>query len=278
MQKATAVISGSASQDTSPPDTLAFYCDVLRSLNQHSLPYLVGGAYAFNHYSGINRKTEDFDIFIAHADYDRISQALAREGYTTELTYPHWLGKVRCNGNVIDLIFSSGNGIANVDKAWFDHATSATILGVPTRLCPPEEMIWSKAYIMEKERFDGADIAHLILACGKQLDWQRLLARFEPHWRLLLSHLTLFGFIYPTHRDVVPTWLMEHLVDLLKSDTREPLPTDNICGGTLLSREQYLNDIDKGGYKDARIEPLGNMSEQDTALWTKAIARKWDDT
>ncbi len=273
MHNATAVLSGSTPL---PQDTLAFYSDFLQSLNQHSLPYLVGGAYAFNHYTGINRETQDFDVFIARADYDRISQALARSGYSTELTYPHWLGKVRCNGNIIDLIFSSGNGIANVDDAWFEHSTAATILGVSTRLCPPEEMIWSKAYIMEKERFDGADIAHLILACGENMDWRRLLARFEPHWRLLLSHLTLFGFIYPTHRDVVPGWLMEELVDRLKDDTRDPLPTENVCGGTLLSREQYLNDVIERGYKDARVAPLGNMSEQDTELWTKAIARKWD--
>ena len=26
-------------------------------------------------------------------------------------------------------------------------------------------MIWSKAFIMERERFDGADVAHLLLHC-----------------------------------------------------------------------------------------------------------------
>lgn len=273
MQNTTAVIT---EKKLLPQDTLDFYRDVLQTLNRHSLPYLVGGAYAFNYYSAINRRTQDFDIFVARNNYDEITQVLHTCGYETDLTYPHWLGKVRCNGYIIDLIFSSGNGIANVDEAWFDHSTAADILGVPTRLCPPEEMIWSKAFIMEKERFDGADIAHLILACGEQLDWQRLLARFEPHWRLLLSHLTLFGFIYPTHRNLVPDWLMENLISRLKDDANTPLPEEHICGGTLLSREQYLNDVIERGYQDARIAPLGNMSEHDAVLWTKAIARKWD--
>ncbi len=58
-------------------------------------------------------------------------------------------------------------------------------------------MIWSKAFIMERERYDGADIAHLILACGRDLDWRRLLGRFGRRWRVLLSHLVLFGFVYP---------------------------------------------------------------------------------
>jgi hypothetical protein len=45
------------------------------------------------------------------------------------------------------------------------------VLGVPVRLCPPEEIIWSKAFIMERERYDGADISHLIRACQGRLDW-----------------------------------------------------------------------------------------------------------
>ena len=32
------------------------------------------------------------------------------------------------------------------------------------RLIPVEEMIWSKGLIMERERFDGADVTHLIRA------------------------------------------------------------------------------------------------------------------
>jgi len=42
-------------------------------------------------------------------------------------------------------------------------------------------MIWSKAFIMERDRYDGADIAHIIRTCGKGLDWSRLLHRFGSH-------------------------------------------------------------------------------------------------
>ena len=40
------------------------------------------------------------------------------------------------------------------------------LLGVPVKHCAPEEMIWMKAYIMERERFDGADIAHILRCCA----------------------------------------------------------------------------------------------------------------
>ena len=75
---------------------------------------------------------------------------------------------------------------------------------MPVQIAPAEETIWSKAFVMERERFDGADVAHLILGHGDKLDWQRLLERFGPHWRVLLAHLVLFGFIFPSARSRVP--------------------------------------------------------------------------
>jgi hypothetical protein len=33
-----------------------------------------------------------------------------------------------------------------------------------------EEVIWSKAFVTERERYDGADIMHVLLACAETLD------------------------------------------------------------------------------------------------------------
>jgi hypothetical protein len=66
----------------------------------------------------------------------------------------------------VDVIWSSGNGIANVDPSWFEYALEEDVLGQHVFLCPPEEMIWSKAFVMERERFDGADVI-LVLARGR---------------------------------------------------------------------------------------------------------------
>src|SRR4030095_12962312 len=104
----------------------------------------------------------------------------------------------------VDLIFSSGNGVAEVDDDWFRHAVEGEVLGLRVQLTPPEESIWSKAYVMERERYDGADVAHLLHTQADRLDWQRLVRRFGPHWRVLLSHLIVFGFIYPADRARIP--------------------------------------------------------------------------
>src|SRR5207244_12401855 len=97
----------------------------------------------------------------------------------------------------IDLIFSAGNGVAAVDETWFDNAVDERVIGMECKLIPAEEMIWSKGLIMERERFDGADVAHVIHAVGAKLDWRRLLARYDQHWRALYAHIILFGYIYP---------------------------------------------------------------------------------
>ncbi len=260
--------------DSPAADTVAFYRHVLETLNASSTEFLIGGAYALNRYTGINRHTRDLDIFIRRKDLDTISDALQAAGYTTELAFPHWLAKVHLNGAYIDLIFSSGNGIAEVDDAWFEHANDAPVLGIPTKICPAEEMIWSKAFIMERERYDGADIIHLLRARGDQLDWQRLFRRFDAHWRILLNHLILFGFVYPAQRNLVPAAIMDELLARLRHESHSTPPQHDICLGTLLSREQYLNDIEQQGLQDGRVVPVGNMSQEDIETWTQAIPDK----
>ena len=254
-------------------DESSFYQRVLQALAASGVPVLVGGAYAFAAYTGIERGTKDLDLFLRRADFDAALRILAKEGYATELKFPHWLGKAHCGPWCVDLIFNSGNGVTRVDDAWFEHAVDAPILGVPAKLVPAEEMIWSKAFVMERERYDGADVAHLLHVRAERLDWGRLLDRMGPNWRLLLSHLVLFGFIYPGERALVPSAVMKDLVNRLLAELEVPTRDSKVCQGTLLSRAQYLVDVDEWGYEDARIVPRGSMTAEQIEEWTAAIDR-----
>lgn len=247
--------------------SVAFYRDVLRHLLRDGVPFLVGGGYAFRHYTGIDRITRDFDVFMSPEGVPGLLERLASAGMRVEMVFPHWLAKIRSGDDYVDIIFSSGNGLARVDPIWFEHATDASVLDIPVKLCPIEEMIWSKGFIMERERFDGADIVHLIHAVQGALDWNRLRARFGPHGRVLLAHLLMFGYVYPGHRHEIPVNLMRELFD-----GAEPpdAPRDEAeCRGTLLSRSQYLPDLERG-YHDARLAPAGSMTPEQIALWTEA--------
>jgi hypothetical protein len=255
------------------PQTRAFYRQALDALRQADVPFLVGGAYALNHYTGIVRHTKDFDLFIRRGDVPRVLAALAGIGCRTEVTFEHWLGKAFKGDDFVDVIFNSGNGLCPVDDGWFAHAEAGTVLGEPVGLCPAEEMIWQKAYIMERERYDGADVNHLIRARGPRLDWARVVARFGDNWRVLLSHLVLFGFVYPAERDKVPSHVLTELTRRLTAEVRAGGEDGQVCRGTVLSREQYLTDTAAWGYQDARLPPQGKMTEEQVTHWTAAIER-----
>jgi predicted nucleotidyltransferase len=259
-------------EDEVAPDTAAFYRRALRTLVDAEIPFLVGGAFAHACFTGIRRSTKDLDLFLRRQDLDRVQAVMQAQGWDTQLTYPHWLAKVYAGEDFIDLIFNSGNGLTPVDDGWFHDNGWAVVLGVPVRVANMEDSMLSKAYIMERERYDGADIAHLLQANAERIDWARLVERFGAHWRVLLAHLTLFGFIYPGERQRIPAWVMEHLTDKLKAETAQPPARDErVCAGTLISREQYLHDVERLGYTDGRLTPASTMTECDVALWTRAI-------
>ncbi|MEO6055760.1 MAG: hypothetical protein ABIQ49_02890 [Gemmatimonadales bacterium] len=248
----------------------AYYRQAMEVLTRAQVPFLVGGAFAFVHQAGIDRSTKDLDIFVRPADVHRLLEVCTAAGYEAQLVFSHWLAKIRSGPSFIDVIFSSGNGLAVVDDQWFAHATEQNVLGLNVQVAPAEESVWSKAFVMERERFDGADVSHILLAYGDRFDWHRLLERFGPHWRVLLAHLILFGFIYPSARSRVPAWVAQKLMDRLRPELDAPDAEDPVCYGTLLSWSQYLGDVFGGTFRDARIRPYGSLSAEEVARWTSA--------
>ncbi len=234
------------------PETRAFYRGALDILQETQLPFLIGGAWAFGCYTEITRDTKDLDVFIRPEDVEGMLKALGAVGYRTELTDTVWLAKAFHGHDLVDLIFNSGNGIVRVDDEWFQYAVEGELLGTAVRLIPVEEMIWSKSFVATRERYDGADLAHLLRAYSERMDWARLLRRFGPHWRLLYSHLILFGLIYPGERARIPNWVMDRMRDQLDEELTAPPPRDQICNGTLLSNTQYRIDVEQWGYRDGR--------------------------
>jgi hypothetical protein len=264
---------------TSRPDTLAhnFYRDALDILQQANVPVLVGGAFAQEYFTGISRNTKDLDLFLMERDLQRALTVLNSGGFRTEVAFSHWLGKAydMNGGQFIDIIFNSGNGLCKVDESWFDQAPEADVFGRMVKFCPVEESIWQKAFIMERERYDGADIAHLLRAQGDKLDWNRLLRRFGEHWRVLLSYITLFGYIYPTERTRIPDWVQRKLSDLFAGEIGRDACGENVCAGTFLSRAQFLVDIDDWGYRDMRTPEL--MTPEAVERWTAAAGEEKKD-
>ena len=274
-RRATAPPPASSLEEEVGPAVAAFYRAVLQALVDARIPFLVGGALAHAHHTGVRRPTKDLDLFIRKADGPRIAQLLQSHGWRTDLPYPHWLAKVHSGPAFIDLIFGTGNGLTPVDAAWFRRNRRTTVLGVPVRLVNVEDSLLTKAFIMERERYDGGDIAHLLLAHAERFDWPGLLERFGPHWRVLLAHLSLFGFIYPGERHRIPGWVLAELAQRLAREGQAPsAERATVCDGTLLSRAQYLHDVQQLGFRDGRLDGTGSMTAEDVAIWTAAIGKE----
>src|SRR5262249_60281803 len=60
------------------------------------------------------------------------------------------------------------------------------------------------------------------------------------------------------------------LVDRLARD-ENGRTEERLCRGPLLSRAQYLVDVEQWGYQDARLRPRGAMSAEQVGRWTAGI-------
>jgi hypothetical protein len=249
---------------------LEFYREGLQALDRAGVQYLVGGGYAMQHYACIHRRTKDLDIFVRPGESRFALDTLDSAGYRIEWPWPHFLGRAVSEGDAfIDVLYNSANGLTEVDDEWFEHSTEAELFERTVRLVPSEEMLWSKCFVQERDRFDGADVAHLLLRCGSSLDWSRLLRRCEGHDAVLLGHLIFFGYIYPTEPSV-PEWVHAELARRIQV---QKAPAERICRGTNLAPHQYRTDIDQWDFIDARRRPHGPLRLDDIARITPAEAQ-----
>jgi hypothetical protein len=259
-----------------PEDERVVYRRALQVLNDTGIPYVVSGLYAVYEYTGIYRKTKDLDLFVEPTRVVEAARALKADGFRVRLEQAHWLAKALRDGKQVDLIFGTGNGLSFIDAAWHEHSRAGILAGEPVRVAPPEEMLWHRLFVSERHRSDVADVLHLILCRGDELDWQRLLERVNEHWRLLLAQIHLYDFVYPGHRDAIPQWVRADLYQRAQAAIDEQGDPE-VCQGTLISRFSYNIDVIEWGFRDLRKEAtVATRQLPIVAEITRSSV--WDDT
>lgn len=228
-----------------------FYRKAVKLLNKGGCEFLLGGGFAFYHYTGIHRDTKDLDLFCKSSEYPKLVGLLEENGYRTEIPDSRWIAKAFDDeNNYIDLIFDTPNGVCPVDDTWFQRAERCTFGGVNIRALSAEELIWCKIYVQNRERFDGSDVNHLMLTRGERLDWKHLFNRLDRHWHLLLAQLLNFQFVYPSeYQKIIPKWLFDELMRRAEEQYHLPPPAERVCRGPLLDQTQYGVDIKEWNYK-----------------------------
>ena len=232
------------------PVAEAFYCEVLQLMAQSEIPFLVSGTYALSSYTGIDRPTKDVDVFAKAGDALRLLAFFREHGFDTVVVDERWLARVTRGELFVDIIYNMPTVSVHVTDEWFENAPEATLFGATVRLVPPTQFIWSKIFVQDHHRYDGADVAHMILKKHREIDWHQLLSHMELYWEVLLIALLNFRFIYPSERDLVPRWLLDELLERLKAQEEMPPSGIRICRGRLLSPTDFVVDVSEWGFAD----------------------------
>ena len=236
-------------------ETRDIFRRVLLSMNGAKIPYVVGGAFALHQHSGFWRVAKDLDLFLPPRYVDRAMETLARAGFPSWRKHPEWLAQVIADQYQVDLIYGMGNWLQFVDEDYIRYAPTGKVLGVRCKIMAAEEVVYSKAFVAARDRYDAGDIFHVLATTARRLDWQRILKRFGEHWEVLLSHLIMFRYVYPSHRDDIPPEVMDELLARLEQTRREPWSDGKITRGFLLDPNgTYALDVREWGYRDARQE------------------------
>ena len=191
-----------------PPDEWRVYQNVIRHAREAGVRFAFGGAFATAVYTGEFRNTKDFDFYVTPADRDRMIAAVARAGladHYERLSYDRqWIYRASRGDIIVDTIWAMANQRATVDEGWLTRGPEVTILGERLRAIPVEELIWSKLYVLQRERCDWTDVFNLLDARAESVDWTHLIARLEDDAPLLAGALDVFAWVAPDRVAAIP--------------------------------------------------------------------------
>ena len=263
-------ITSSADPDFTAEQIELFHA-VLQHLNERHVPYVVAGAAALREHTGIARNTKDLDLFLPAEHVEDALQSLQEEGFETEVNDPVWLAKAHRGDYFVDLISGMSNAVIVVDQSWIDRGIPCEQFGAKVKVLAPEELIASKLFVTRRERFDGADIAHVIYGTRGKIDWDRLMNLVGEHWEMLLWSLILFGYVYPAHTEYVPRSLWDSLLNRLRTKLDHPDPQARFRG-SLIDPPMFNIDVTEWGlpnimeeYRAQRLARIDRPAEEPAA-------------
>jgi hypothetical protein len=169
---------------------------------------------------------------------------LRQVGFECEVRDPVWLAKAWRDGFFVDLITGMSNGLIVVENSWIERSRSAVVYGVKTRVLAPEELVASKLFVVRRERFDGADIAHVFYGTYGSFDWDREMKLVGEHWEMLLWVLVLFRYVYPAQSHYVPTHIWRELLDRFQRELANPNPHAEFRG-SLVDDNMFAIDVNE---------------------------------
>jgi hypothetical protein len=253
-----------------PEDQAALFREVLIALEKQHVPYAVSGAFALRQHTGICRVTKDLDLFMTARTVCEALPILRARGFECEMVDPVWLAKARKGKFFVDLITGMSNAVLLVEDSWIERASPAVVQGIETRVLAPEELVASKIFVARRERFDGADIAHVIYGTYGSFDWDREMELVGEHWEMLLWSLLLFRYVYPAHSHYVPANLWRKLLQRFQKEIETPDRQADFRG-SLVDNNMFAIDVNEWGLANLLEEERGRRLLEVEKLRRRAV-------
>ncbi len=186
----------------------------MAALREREIPFAVGGGLAAMTYAAQWRDTKDLDIYSLSRDNQQIIQLLTSLGlddyYEVQAYDRKWIYRSHRAGVIVDIIWAMANQRAQVDESWFE-GPEVEAGGERFRLLRPEEVLWSKLYVLQHDRCDWPDCLNVLYGIGPQLNWRRLLAELGPDRPLLGGLLSIFSWLAPARAQEFPAFIWKEL-------------------------------------------------------------------
>jgi hypothetical protein len=198
-----------------PHEQWRIYREVITGARARQIGFAIGGAFAVSTYTGLYRNTKDLDIYVLPEQKHEMIEVLNRLGmkdYHDSLAYDRrWIYRSYQDITIVDIIWSMANRRVEVDTGWFERSTAIQARGELIPIVPPEELIWAKLFVLQRDRCDWPDVFNIIYATGEKLDWLHLINRMGEDLPVLSAALSVYAWVSPTSASGLPEWLWERL-------------------------------------------------------------------
>ena len=180
------------------------------------MPFAIGGGIAVGVYVPYRMSTKDVDIYVKPSDRQTMIGILSacdlKDYYEIHPYERHRIYRAYDGaGTIVDVMWGMPNRRAMVDDGWLTHGPEIDLYGVRVRVLPPEELIWAKLYVLQRDRSDWPDILNVLYSTTSSLDWDRLIDHVGDDAPLLDALIAVFRWICPGKAALIPLRIRKRL-------------------------------------------------------------------
>jgi predicted nucleotidyltransferase len=213
------MLPGATVHEGSAPASMDAIARVLdaaaRALDDARVPYVLIGGLAGT-LLGRPRCSSDIDLLVQPDSAPDALEALAKAGFRTEVTNPHWLYKAFHDGVLVDILFKVTRDIY-LDAEMLRRSRQRSFRGTHVSVISPEDFIVMKAIAHDEETPRHWHDALAVIA-NQELDWDYLATRASRAPRRVLSLL-----LYATSNDLwVPAGALRQIGERVLYDREVP--------------------------------------------------------